>query len=250
MVMTIAIVTLFAAQVAFSAPALSEALEMIQAPGSGYMSGGSGSDYKSGFASGSKPAPKPNPPKKPAAPKNGDTVVTTTSAFTMKLTITEADFKTKKKSIIADMAKALKVKAENIKAEVVKKLAEAVENPEDAMQNPEDATTVDTVLAETRVNAGDLQIKFTVTTVSSNADAKKAAAEAKKVADGIKAAVKKITDGKTKLGDVTVPKQTVTVTSKTATKVVKPTKSGVNRQASAGGVFVIAVLSSLYLCKA
>lgn len=238
MVMTIAIVTLFAAQVAFSAPALSEALEMIQAPGSGYMSGGSGSDYKSGFASGSKPAPKPNPPKKPAAPKNGDTVVTTTSAFTMKLTITEADFKTKKKSIIADMAKALKVKAENIKAEVVKKLAEAVENPEDA------------ILAETRVNAGDLQIKFTVTTVSSNADAKKAAAEAKKVADGIKAAVKKITDGKTKLGDVTVPKQTVTVTSKTATKVVKPTKSGVNRQASAGGVFVIAVLSSLYLCKA
>lgn len=238
MVMTIAIVTLFAAQVAFSAPALSEALEMIQAPGSGYMSGGSGSDYKSGFASGSKPAPKPNPPKKPAAPKNGDTLVTTTSAFTMKLTITEADFKLKKKSIIADMAKALKVKAENIKAEVVKKLAEAVENPEDA------------ILAETRVNAGDLQIKFTVTTVSSNADAKKAAAEAKKVADGIKAAVKKITDGKTKLGDVTVPKQTVTVTSKTATKVVKPTKSGVNRQASAGGVFVIAVLSSLYLCKA
>merc|ERR1711908_6917 len=105
----------------------------------------------------------------------------------------------------------------------------------------------DTVLAEQRVNAGDLKIKFTVTTKSSNADAKKAEADAKKLSDGIKAAVAKITTGTTKLGGVAVPKQTVVVKQTTTKKVEKAKKSGVKRQASASGVFVIAVLSSLYL---
>merc|ERR1712199_83086 len=111
----------------------------------------------------------------------------------------------------------LSVKPENIKAEVEKsRLAEAI--------------------AEQRVNAGDLKIKFAVTTKSSNADPK--------------AAVAKITTGTTKLGGVAVPKQTVVVKQTTSTKVEKAKKSGVKRQASASGVFVIAGLSSLYLCKA
>merc|ERR1712046_260588 len=145
-----------------------------------------------------------------------------------KLTITEAEFKTKKKGIIADLAKMLSVKPEDIKAEVVKsRLAEAI-------LLEDDATTVDTVLAEQRVNAG----------------AQKAEADAKKLSDGIKAAVAKITTGKTKLGGVAVPKQTVVVKQTTSKKVEKAKKSGVKRQASASGIFVIAVLSSLYLCKA
>jgi len=258
----VAIAALFAAQVVFSAPAntaLSEALELIQTtdpakkppPKSSAYASGSTSAYKSGYASGSGKAPpkkpsgsaKPKPKPKPG-PKPGDTVVTTISTFDMKLTITEAEFKTKKKGIIADLAKMLSVKPEDIKAEVVKsRLAEAI-------LLEDDATTVDTVLAEQRVNAGDLKIKFTVTTKSSNADAKKAEADAKKLSDGIKAAVAKITTGTTKLGGVAVPKQTVVVKQTTSKKVEKAKKSGVKRQASASGVFVIAVLSSLYLCKA
>merc|ERR1712159_34954 len=252
MVFCAAIAALFAAQVVFSAPAntaLSEALELIQTtdpkkppPKSSAYASGSTSAYKSGYASGSGKAP-PKPKPKPG-PKPGDTVVTTISTFDMKLTITEAEFKTKKKGIIADLAKMLSVKPEDIKAEVVKsRLAEAI-------LLEDDATTVDTVLAEQRVNAGDLKIKFTVTTKSSNADAKKAEADAKKLSDGIKAAVAKITTGTTKLGGVAVPKQTVVVKQTTSTKVEKAKKSGVKRQASASGVFVIAVLSSLYLCKA
>merc|ERR1719331_2294087 len=260
MVFCAAIAALFAAQVVFSAPAntaLSEALELIQTtdaankppPKSSAYASGSTSAYKSGYASGSGKAPPKKPsgsakPKPPPGPKPGDTVVTTISTFDMKLTITEAEFKTKKTGIIADLAKMLSVKPENIKAEVVKsRLAEAI-------LLEDDATTVDTVLAEQRVNAGDLKIKFTVTTKSSNADATKAEADAKKLSDGIKAAVAKITTGTTKLGGVTVPKQTVVVKQTTTKKVEKAKKSGVKRQASASGVFVIAVLSSLYLCKA
>merc|ERR1719331_1067046 len=260
MVFCAAIAALFAAQVVFSAPAntaLSEALELIQTtdaankppPKSSAYASGSTSAYKSGYASGSGKAPPKKPsgsakPKPPPGPKPGDTVVTTISTFDMKLTITEAEFKTKKTGIIADLAKMLSVKPENIKAEVVKsRLAEAI-------LLEDDATTVDTVLAEQRVNAGDLKIKFTVTTKSSNADATKAEADAKKLSDGIKAAVAKITTGTTKLGGVAVPKQTVVVKQTTTKKVEKAKKSGVKRQASASGVFVIAVLSSLYLCKA
>jgi hypothetical protein len=259
MVFCAAIAALFAAQVVFSAPAntaLSEALELIQTtdpkkppPKSSAYASGSTSAYKSGYASGSGKAPPKKPsgsakPKPPPGPKPGDTVVTTISTFDMKLTITEAEFKTKKTGIIADLAKMLSVKPENIKAEVVKsRLAEAI-------LLEDDATTVDTVLAEQRVNAGDLKIKFTVTTKSSNADATKATADAKKLSDGIKAAVAKITTGTTKLGGVAVPKQTVVVKQTTTKKVEKAKKSGVKRQASASGVFVIAVLSSLYLCKA
>jgi len=259
MVFCAAIAALFAAQVVFSAPAntaLSEALELIQTtdtkkppPKSSAYASGSTSAYKSGYASGSGKAPPKKPsgsakPKPKPGPKPGDTVVTTISTFDMKLTITEAEFKTKKKGIIADLAKMLSVKPEDIKAEVVKsRLAEAI-------LLEDDATTVDTVLAEQRVNAGDLKIKFTVTTKSSNADAKKAEADAKKLSDGIKAAVAKITTGTTKLGGVAVPKQTVVVKQTTSKKVEKAKKSGVKRQASASGVFVIAVLSSLYLCKA
>lgn len=262
MVFCAAIAALFAAQVVFSAPAntaLSEALELIQTtdaankppPKSSAYASGSTSAYKSGYASGSGKAPpkkpsgsaKPKPKPKPG-PKPGDTVVTTISTFDMKLTITEAEFKTKKTGIIADLAKMLSVKPENIKAEVVKsRLAEAI-------LLEDDATTVDTVLAEQRVNAGDLKIKFTVTTTSSNADAKKAEADAKKLSDGIKAAVAKITTGTTKLGGVAVPKQTVVVKQTTSKRVEKAKKSGVKRQASASGIFVIAVLSSLYLWKA
>jgi len=213
-------------------------------PKSSAYASGSTSAYKSGYASGSGKAPPKPKPKPPPGPKPGDTVVTTISTFDMKLTITEAEFKTKKTAIIADLAKMLSVKPENIKAEVAKsRLAEAI-------LLEDDATTVDTVLAEQRVNAGDLKIKFTVTTTSSNADAKKAEADAKKLSDGIKAAVTKITTGTTKLGGVAVPKQTVVVKQTTSKKVEKAKKSGVKRQASASGVFVIAVLSSLYLCKA
>jgi hypothetical protein len=259
MVFCAAIAALFAAQVVFSAPAntaLSEALELIQTtdpkkppPKSSAYASGSTSAYKSGYASGSGKAPPKKPsgsakPKPPPGPKPGDTVVTTISTFDMKLTLTEAEFTTKKTGIIADLAKMLSVKPENIKAEVVKsRLAEAI-------LLEDDATTVDTVLADQRVNAGDLKIKFTVTTKSSNADANKAAADAKKLSDGIKAAVAKITTGTTKLGGVAVPKQTVVVKQTTSKRVEKAKKSGVKRQASASGVFVIAVLSSLYLCKA
>merc|ERR1711970_62765 len=105
---------------------------------------------------------------------------------------------------------------------------------------------VDTILAE----AGEVNVKFTVTTVSTAKDAAAANAASKKLEASIKKAADKVADGTVKLGGKTVKKQALTYTVTRKQKTIKAKKSGVNRQASASGVFAVAVLSSMYLCQA
>merc|ERR1711977_561363 len=213
----------FVAAQVLSAPAeldFTETFEMAQA--------------KTTFASGNKPRPgsgkAPAPPRKPA---KGELVqVTTTIGFSLKLPFTAAEFKTQKKAVVGDMAKQLKVKPTAITATIVTRRRHLL--------------GVDTILAE----AGEVNVKFTVTTVSTAKDAAAANAASKKLEASIKKAADKVADGTVKLGGKTVKKQTLTYTVTRKQKTIKAKKSGVNRQASASGVFAVAVLSSMYLCQA
>jgi len=231
----------FVAAQVLSAPAeldFTETFEMAQAKttfasGSAYASAGKASAY----ASGKKPRPgsgkAPAPPRKPA---KGELVqVTTTIGFSLKLPFTAAEFTgATKKAVIGDMAKQLKVKPTAITATIVTRRRQLL--------------GVDTILAE--AEAGEVNVKFTVTTVSTAKDAKAANEASKKLEASIKKAADKVADGTVKLGGKTVKKQTLTYTVTRKQKTIKAKKSGVNRQASASGVFAVAVLSSMYLCQA
>merc|ERR1711977_227683 len=221
----------FVAAQVLSAPAeldFTETFEMAQAKTT-FASG-------SAYASGKKPRPgsgkAPAPPRKPA---KGELVqVTTTIGFSLELPFTAAEFKTQKKAVVGDMAKQLKVKPTAITATIVTRRRQLL--------------GVDTILAE--AEAGEVNVKFTVTTVSTAKDAKAANEASKKLEASIKKAADKVADGTVKLGGKTVKKQTLTYTVTRKQKTIKAKKSGVNRQASASGVFAVAVLSSMYLCQA
>merc|ERR1712072_167738 len=234
----------FVAAQVLSAPAeldFTETFEMAQAKttfasGSAYASAGKASGKASAYASGKKPrppgkAPGPSPAKKPA--KGQLVQVTTTIGFSLKLPFTAAEFTgATKKAVIGDMAKQLNVKPTPITAKIVTRRRHLL--------------GVDTILAE----AGEVNVKFTVTTVSTAKDAKAANEASKKLEASIKKAANKVADGTVKLGGKTVKKQTLTYTVTRKTKTINAKKSGVNRQASASGVFAVAVLSSMYLCQA
>merc|ERR1712072_1564678 len=214
----------FVAAQVLSAPAeldFTETFEMAQAKttfasGSAYASAGKASGKASAYASGKKPrppgkAPGPSPAKKPA--KGQLVQVTTTIGFSLKLPFTAAEFTgATKKAVIGDMAKLLNVKPTAITAKIVTRRRHLL--------------GVDTILAEAANEAS------------------------KKLEASIKKAANKVADGTVKLGGRTVKKQTLTYTVTRKTKTINAKKSGVNRQASASGVFAVAVLSSMYLCQA
>merc|ERR1711981_259335 len=229
----------FVAAQVLSAPAeldFTETFEMAQAKttfasGSAYASAGKASAYASGKKPKPKPGRAPSPPKKPA--KGQLVQVTTTIGFSLKLPFTAAEFTgATKKAVIGDMAKQLNVKPTAITAKIVTRRRHLL--------------GVDPILAE----AGEVNVKFTVTTVSTATDAKAANEASKKLEASIKKAANKVADGTVKLGGKTVKKQTLTYTVTRKTKTINAKKSGVNRQASASGVFAVAVLSSMYLCQA
>lgn len=248
-----------AAQVAFAAPAdidFAQAVEMAQtrvyasasasASASNYASASasapaaaSSSGSKRPRSSGSR-GPKPKP--KPRKPGKGEvTQITSTIKFALSLPITAAEFKTKKSGLVKDMARQVKVPVSAVTATISTRLAAQA-----LLQNTGDVS-VDTILAERR---SSVKVEFSIVTKATGKDAASAQAAAKKLEDRTKAAVNKIAAGGVKLAGVTVAKQAVTFKVTQKTEVIKEKKSGVNHQASASGVFFVAMLSTMYLCKA
>jgi hypothetical protein len=246
-----------AAQVAFAAPAdidFAQAVEMAQtrvyasasASASNYASASASAPAAASSSGSKRPRPSgskgPKPKPKPRKPGKGEvTQITSTIKFALSLPITAAEFKTKKSGLEKDMAKQVKVPVSAVTATISTRLAAQA-----LLQNTGDVS-VDTILAERR---SSVKVEFSIVTKATGKDAASAQAAAKKLEDRTKAAVNTIAAGGVKLAGVTVAKQAVTFKVTQKTEVIKEKKSGVNHQASASGVFFVAMLSTMYLCKA